>query len=173
MAESDSLQVKLICAVTYSPAIRLDDVTENLETAFGLIERRSAIIDFNHTDYYTGEMGTKLKKFLASFEKPLKPENLWLAKKTTIDIEGIYTSEGRRKVNLDPGYVEPSKLVLASTKNFSHRIFLNSGIYAEVTMIYSGGRFTKLPWTYPDYLEQAFIEFLELVRADCKLLWRR
>lgn len=173
MAESDSPPVKLICAVTFSPSIQLDDVTENLETAFGLIERKSAIIDFIHTNYYADEMGDGLKKLLASFERPFGAENLWLAKRTTIDIEGIYASDGRRKVNLDPGYVESSKLVLASTKNFSHRIYLNGGIFAEVTLIYSGGGFRKLPWTYPDYLEQPFIEFLELVRADCKSLWKR
>ncbi len=170
MTEVDSLRVKMICAVTFAPAVPPDEVIEDLEAAFGLIERKSEVIDFNHTNYYADEMGDGLKKFLVSFERPLSADNLWLAKRTTIDIESIYAAENKRKVNLDPGYVEPSKLVLASTKNFSHRIYLNGGIYAEVTLIYSGGRFNKMPWTYPDYLEPSFIEFLELVRVDCKSL---
>jgi hypothetical protein len=162
--------VKLICAVTFSPKAPLDDIVENLEYTFGLIDRRSDTIAFTHTDYYKAEMGSDLKKLLVSFEKPFHPEDLWLAKRSTIDIESIYSEQGKRKINLDPGYVEPSKLILASTKNFSHRIYLQQGIYAEVTMTYSNGQFNRLPWTYPDYLEKAFLKFLEIVREDARHL---
>jgi hypothetical protein len=162
--------VKLICGITLSPKIALDDVIENLEYTFGLIDRRSEIIRFTHTEYYNDEMGSNLQKLLVSFERSFHPEDLWLAKRSTIDIESIYAVEGKRRVNLDPGYVEPSKLILASTKNFSHRIYLQQGIYAEVTMTYSGGQFHKLPWTYPDYQEPVFLRFLESVREEAKAL---
>lgn len=170
MFEPKPARVKLICGITISPKLSLDDVIENLEETFGIIDHRSDIIDFIHTDYYFAEMGDGLKKLLVSFDHPFNPQDLWLAKRSTIDIESIYAAGGKRRVNLDPGYVEPSKLVLASTKNFSHRIYLQQGIYAEITMTYSGGQFHKLPWTYPDYQEPAFLKFLGTVREDAKSL---
>ena len=160
--------VKLICAVTFAPDIDLDDVVFSLEGAYGLVDSRSSIIEFDHTDYYLAEMGPDLKKVLLGFDYPFKAENLWIAKKTANDIESIFARGGKRRVNLDPGYLETSKLVLASTKNFSHRIYLNEGIYAEVTLIFADGEFQKLPWTYPDYLDEQFIEFLTKTREKCK-----
>ena len=160
MDNSEAPDVKLICAVTYTPDIDLDEVIASLEGAFGLIDGRSAVVNFNHTDYYAEEMGGGLKKLILSFEHPFKADNLWLAKRTANDIESIYQVEHKRRVNLDPGYLELSKLVLASTKNFSHRIYLNQGIYGEVTLLFADGKFTKLPWTYPDYLENEFQTFL-------------
>lgn len=166
MIDKSPALVKLICAVTFSPAVKLDNVIERLEHTFGMVEDRSGIIDFTHTDYYEPEMGADLKKLLLSFEKPFRPEDLWLAKRSTIDIETIFAKNRQRPINLDPGYIETSKLVLASTKNFSHRIYLNQGIWAEVTLIYVEGKFQKLPWTYPDYLEKEFLGFLEKVRES-------
>jgi hypothetical protein len=168
MLEAKPARVKLICGITISPKLSLDPVIENLENTFGLIDHRSDIIDFIHTDYYVSEMGVGLKKLLVSFERPFHPQDIWLAKRSTIDIESIYEEGGMRRVNLDPGYVEPSKLILASTKNFSHRIYLQQGIYAEITMTYAGGQYHKLPWTYPDYQEPAFLKFLEIAREDAR-----
>jgi hypothetical protein len=152
----------------FSPGIYIDDIIESLEEAFGLVDGRSEMIDFNHTDYYTLEMGPGLKKVLLSFENLIKAENLWLAKRTTIDIENLYLKDKKRRVNLDPGYLETSKFVLASTKNFSHRIYLNQGIYGEITLMYAEGKFRKLPWTYPDYLEESFLSFLVKTRDEYK-----
>ena len=164
--------VKLICAITFAPSIDIENILTALENAFGIIEDRSEIIDFNHTDYYLSEMGPDLKKMLVSFEQLFKPQDLYLAKQTTIDIETIYKKDGKRRINLDPGYLETSKLILASTKNFSHRIYLNEGIWAEVTLIYSGLQFQKLPWTYPDYMDAKFISFLEKARERYKRIIR-
>ena len=172
MIDLISPEVKLICAVTYAPEIDLDDIVRSLEGAFGPIDNRSEIIDFNHTDYYEREMGTSLKKILLSFGQFIQADNLWLAKRTALDIEFMHTSEGNRRVNLDPGYLETSKLVLASTKNFSHRIYLGEGIFGEVTLLYAEGAFQKLPWTYPDYLSGQFVSFLEKERESFKQLAR-
>lgn len=172
MIDTVSPEVKLICGVTYAPDIDLDHVIESLEGAFGPMISRSEIIDFNHTDYYESEMGNSLKKVLLSFNRLIKADNLWLAKRTTIDIELIFSRGGKRRVNLDPGYLESSKLVLASTKNFSHRIYLAEGIYGEVTLQYAEGTFRKLPWTYPDYLSDDFISFLEKEREHYKNIAR-
>ena len=172
MADLHSPEVKLICAATFAPSIDLDIIIESLEEAFGVIDGRSQIIDFDHTDYYAEEMGGDLQKILFSFANLIKAGNIWLAKRTAIDIEMIYRKGGRRQVNLDPGYLETSKLVLASTKNFSHRIYINQGIYAEVTLQYADGKFRSLPWTYPDYLDNAFQSFLEKTRSDYKKIIR-
>ena len=168
MNKFEAPDVKLICAVTYASDIDLDEVITSLEGAFGLTDGRSEAINFNHTDYYTEEMGKDLKKIILSFEHPFKADNLWLAKRTANDIELIYKVNGKRKVNLDPGYLELSKLVLASTKNFSHRIYLNQGIYGEVTMLFADNKFIKLPWTYPDYLDDEFQAFLLKTREMFK-----
>ncbi len=172
MIDPTSPEVKLICAVTYAPEINLDDIIESLEGAFGPVENRSDIIDFNHTDYYEAEMGKSLKKVLLSFSHFIRADNLWLAKRTTMDIEFMHTRDGNRRVNLDPGYLETSKLVLASTKNFSHRIYLAEGIYGEVTLMFADRAFKKLPWTYPDYLSESFIAFLEKEREHYKNMVR-
>lgn len=172
MIDPLSPEVKLICAVTYTPEINLDEIIKSLENAFGPVENRSEIIDFDHTDYYENEMGSSLKKILLSFNHFIKADNLWLAKRTTLDVEFIHTREGKRRVNLDPGYLESSKLVLASTKNFSHRIYLGEGIYGEVTLLFAEGSFQKLPWTYPDYLGERFVSFLEKEREHYKSLVR-
>ena len=168
MINDSPLPVKLICAITLAPDINLDDVIIHLENAFGPIDDKSEIIRFDYTYYYTPEMGHDLKKVLVSFYNPFKAENLWAAKRTAIDIEKMFTVKGNRRVNLDPGYLETSKLILASTKNFSHRIYLNEGIWAEVTLIYADDKFNKLPWTYPDYLKNEFITFLEKIRKRYK-----
>jgi hypothetical protein len=72
----------------------------------------------------------------------------------------------RRRINLDPGYLEPSKLVLFSTKNFSHRIYCGDGIFGEVTLIYERGKFKILPWTYPDYYWAESLKFLMAMRNE-------
>jgi len=169
MNNYDSPRVKLICAVTYAQDIDLDDVIFSLEGAFGFVDGKSEAIDFNHTDYYTAEMGPDLKKILFSFEHPFQADNLYLAKRSTIDIEHFFARQHKRRINLDPGYLELSKFVLASTKDFSHRIYLNQGIFAEVTLIYMNDEFQKLPWTYPDYLTPEFLAFLSKTREEFKL----
>jgi len=84
-------------------------------------------------------------------------------------LEGEYAKDGRRRVNIDPGYLLLERLVLASGKNFSHRIYLDNGIYADLTLIYQHGGFQKLPWTYPDYADQPMLAFLQQVRRKYAL----
>jgi hypothetical protein len=168
MNEINIPRVKLVIAVTYGEGVIVDDIMYSLEVAFGLVDGKSAEIDFNHTDYYTPEMGPNLKKVLLSFDQQFQAGDLWLAKRTAIDIEEVYKRDHKRRINIDPGYLETSKFVLASTKNFSHRIYLNQGIFGEVTLTYSDNAFQKLPWTYPDYLEPVFLDFLSKTREELK-----
>ena len=168
MSETNIPRVKLICAVTYGEGFDIDDIMYSLEVAFGSVDGKSKIIEFDHTDYYTPEMGPNLKKVLLSFDQNFQAAELWMAKRTAIDIEEMYKRDHKRRINIDPGYLETSKLVLASTKNFSHRIYLNQGIFGEVTLIFSDNAFQKLPWTYPDYLDPDFLQFLTQTRLDLK-----
>lgn len=156
--------VKLICAVLFSPAADLDKAIAYLESLFGKIDHKSPIYDFNFTDYYIDEMGKDLKKQFLSFENLIMPDQLADIKNSTNKIESRYSINGKRTVNLDPGYLEESKLILASTKNFSHRIYLKNGIWAELTLSYASGKFVTHPWTYPDYQTELAYDFLRKVR---------
>jgi hypothetical protein len=85
-------------------------------------------------------------------------------KRQTNDLEAGSSVEDRRQVNIDPGYVSLSKLVLATTKNHAHRIYLSDGIYAEVTLHYRDGAFRGYPWTYPDYASSEYCALFQKVR---------
>ena len=156
--------VKLICAVLFSTSGDINRANADLENRFGKIDLKSPVFDFTFTDYYNDEMGESLIKQLLSFEKPVMPDQLADIKNATNKIESLYLLKGKRTINLDPGYLEESKLILASTKNFSHRIYLKDGIWAELTLSYAGGRFVAHPWTYPDYQTELAYGFLSKVR---------
>ncbi len=167
-AKPEIKPVKLICGVLYQGAAELDRLDNELISRFGLIDLKSRPFAFDFTDYYRYEMGDNLTKQFYSFEKLIQPDRLADIKNATISIEKAFSTNGRRMVNLDPGYLEESKLVLASTKNFSHRIYLRDNIWAEVTMRYEKGEFVTHPWTYPDYSQRLTIEFLKEVRETYK-----
>lgn len=160
----DVKPVKLICGVLYQETADLKRLNDQLASRWGPIDLKSDPFFFNFTDYYAGEMGEDLVKQFYAFENLILPDSLADIKNTTILIEKELSFEGPRTVNIDPGYLEESKLVLASTKNFSHRIYLKNGIWAEVTLRYEKGDFVVHPWTYPDYAQPLAIEFLKTVR---------
>jgi len=161
--------VKLICGMVSSDTRWFAEAVERLGDRFGEADLVSDVVDFDFTHYYDAEMGSPLYRQFASFADEVAPDVLVDAKLATNAIEGDFAarSAGRpvRPINLDPGYVEPSKLVLASMKNFSHRIYLGRGVYAEVTLLYQKGRWTPLPWTFPDYASPRYHDFLDQVRA--------
>ncbi|MEE9554210.1 MAG: DUF4416 family protein [candidate division Zixibacteria bacterium] len=157
--------VKLICGITFAPSADLNEIDSRLESRFGPIDSRSGKFDFSFTDYYESEMGPGLIKRFLSFEKLIAPDQLAKTKNETLSIETEISIDGRRTVNLDPGYLEESKLVLASTKNFAHRIYLGDNIWGEVTLRYENGEFVTHPWTYPDYAAPLAFEYFKRVRA--------
>ena len=96
----------------------------------------------------------------------LPPPTNWRPNKLITNfIESDLSTGGARRVNLDPGYMDAARVVLASTKDHAHRILLGKGIYGEVTLLYRDGAFRPLPWTYPDYREAATLAFLKGVRV--------
>ena len=137
---------------------------------FGSMARASEVMPFHFTGYYEPQMGADLlRKFLA-FERPVDAAELAEIKLWMNALEERFAAEPgfavARPINLDPGYVAPSKLVLATTKDHAHRIYLGHGIHAEVTLTFLKGAFEPMPWTYPDYRTEAYRRFFEQVRAD-------
>jgi hypothetical protein len=143
------------------------EIEERISLAFGEVDLRSDSFPFNSTDYYEKEMGKPITRRFFSLSDLRPAELLAEMKLKTNELETLFAqavSAVRRPVNLDPGYIEQSKIVLASTKNFYHRILLADGIYAEVTMHYEKGGWQPFPWTFPDFRGGRYNEFFTRLR---------
>ena len=160
---------KLVVGIFLNQKRLLEEIADDLFSRFGAVDIISAWIPFEYTSYYAEELGKPLFRRLFAFEKLIQQNELAKIKLTTNQIEQKYSQNGRRRVNIDPGYLLHERFVLASGKNFSHRIYLADGIYADLTLIYFKGRFQTLPWTYPDYADQALIKVLERIRRKYAL----
>ncbi len=141
--------------------------------AWGPIARASEVFEFSETTFYQQSMGTELKKILLVFEQLADPAELPDWKHQTNAWEQVFCESHdypeSRPLNIDPGYVTEAKLILASTKDRDHRIYLRRGIFAENTLFYQGGRWHNRPWTYPDYQRADYHEFL----MECRAYLRR
>jgi len=154
-----------------SPEIELFEIcTDLLSAEYGPIDYRSEILPWRVTDYYQDEMGTGILRKFIFFERLVDPAVLATTKLLTNSIEARYSTTGgnavRRRVNLDPGYVTEAKVVLASTKDFSHRVYLGLGIYAEVTLYYAtrGKTFLSFDHTYPDFRTKETLDMFNRAR---------
>ncbi len=157
--------VKLVVPMLAGSPAWLDRAQEALCRALGPADYIGEDLPFTYTDYYTAEMGAPLLRRFIALEQLLDPGELAGLKEWTNGLEADWSQKGKRPVNLDPGYLAAAKFVLASTKDYAHRIYLGRGIYAEVTLLYRGGAFAPLPWTYPDYRSQAYHRALGQIRA--------
>lgn len=136
--------------------------------AWGPIALESATFEFSQTDYYEATMGSPLKKLFFALAQPIAPDRLAGVKLQTNEWERDYAAldvhPEPRPLNLDPGYIAPGKLVLASTKDHAHRIYLAHGIYAEATLQYKHRRWHAHPWTYADYRREDYQQFFSACR---------
>jgi hypothetical protein len=148
----------------YNSFKRIKDI---LEKDLGMVLLQSQTFDFSKfTDYYIEEMGSPLWKTFYFFEYLKEPEFLVELKHICYSLEReTADSDGKRNLNLDPGYLTLSKVVLATFKDYAHRIYLGRSVFAEVTLIYRSGGFQSLPWTYPDYKEKMTLEYFNRARA--------
>jgi hypothetical protein len=160
----DPAPVKFITAITFTIQEILTDAVNVLEKQFGDLESQSVVYDFNHSDYYESEMGPNLQKQFFSFNELIAMDQLVSRKRFTIELEKQFSINGKRRVNIDPAYLELSKLVVATTKNYDHRIYLGQGIYGDVQLRFRNGKFVTNDWTYPDYNSLPVISFLTNVR---------
>lgn len=142
----------------------LGGVARKLSESFGPPDVISRWLPFEHTDYYASEMGSPLFRRLIAFSELIRQDALVDIKLFANDLEGQFSTQGKRLVNIDPGYLLAERFVLATGKNYTHRIYLREGIYADLTLIYHKGRFHPLDWTYPDYAGDAIGRFLKSVR---------
>ncbi len=154
----------LFMAVLFSPSVSYDDVRAVVTEVFGDILMESPVFLFNHSDYYAEEMGADLQKVFLLIGRLIDPSAVVEWKLRAQEIESRYTANGKRKINFDPGYLEASKLVLATTKNYDHRIYLGRGIYGDVQLRFRFQQFYFNDWTYPDYRQPEHIAFFEKAR---------
>jgi hypothetical protein len=139
---------------------------EDLKSLYGEVDLLSDVLPFDFTRYYDEEMGTPLFRRFIAFKELVQREVLADIKRTTNGVEGRYSRDGRRKVNIDPGVLSEENLVLATTKGFAHRIYLRDGIYADLTLIFRKGSFRAQEWTYPDYRQGEVIELMNGLRGS-------
>jgi len=153
----------------YVKDFNIDTALKEFEPILGGVIKKSDIITFAHTTYYNKEMGENLLRQWVVFEKLIFPDLLIELKHKSNEIEKKFLNKnGGRSINIDPGLISLSSVILASTKNYSHRIYLGKGIYAEVTLIYKNGQFRPLEWTYPDYREEIVLQFFTESRTMLK-----
>ena len=168
-------RVTAICAVMARDPTWIDDALGDLANLLGPILTRGLLYRFDFTSYYEAEMGAGQHKQLVAFEPLQKPERLAHLKTQTLDIERRWATsvqgQLQRRVNIDPGLVSESSLILATTKYGRHRIAIAPGLYAEITLLFEKGRYAPMPWTYEDYKSEERQAFLLEIRAD--LLARR
>ena len=161
--------VKLFVGILTCNEGLFGDVESLLVKRFGEVDMKSEIFPFNFTDYYKKDMGANISRQFISFRKLINPEELSAIKVWTNELEDKFKHNNRfnvvRPINLDPGYLTHCNLILASAKDYYHRIHLQNGIYAEVTLFYQNEVFKNLPWTYPDFQTEKYKNFFLEVRG--------
>jgi hypothetical protein len=157
--------VKLIVGLIFALEAPIAEVRRQLEATYGRIDLETALHPFVWTRFYEREMGPTLQRQFWSFDALIAADALADLKRQTNTMERMFAGHGgQRRVNLDPGYIDLAKLVLATTKDQQHRLYLGKGIYAEVTLRFTAGRFAPWEWTYPDYRSAAYLVFFDAVR---------
>lgn len=148
----------------FSDKAVFDQVLPLLQDKFGNILFQSNIKSWGYSNHYNKELGSQIYRNFIFFDEVIDPSTLPDIKLLTNDIETVYSQDGKRRINLDPGYITLAKVVLASTKNYSHRIYLGKGIYAELALFYKNNQFISMPYTYNDYKDEAYLVMFMKVR---------
>jgi hypothetical protein len=161
--------VQCFCALLIAPSIPWSDVETVLAQTFGALVLRSPPLPFTQTTYYEREMGNGLTRVYLAFDPLISMAELATVKHTTNRLEAIWAAPGgQRRVNLDPGYLDLAKVVLATTKDYAHRLYIGAGMFAEVTLHYRQKSFQPWDWTYPDYRLPTTLTFFNQLREHYK-----
>ncbi len=152
--------------------VSLDAVKGAVEEAFGPLGEITTPTSFRRSGYYEREMGETITRLWCAAKEPADRGELPAWKRRACEIETRFTKEGKRRLNLDPGYLTLTQVVLASCKPSSYRVHLEGGIWAEVEYRYEWGGFVPLPWTYPDYRDPGALAFFDALRERLRL-WRK
>ncbi len=160
-----SNDVKLMMSLFSPEKALLESVLEKLSGIYGPMDWISPELFFDRTRYYEKEMGWPLHRRFVTFTDLIPPERLVEIKLETNRMEKSCLKGEQRRINIDPGYICLERLVLATGKNYIHRIYLRKGIYADLTLVFKRGGFVPLEWTYPDYADPEMIENFNAVRS--------
>ncbi|RKZ34751.1 hypothetical protein DRQ33_01445 [bacterium] len=166
--------VQFFVGVIISEMELWDNISRAISSNWGEIEFSSEKVDFDQfTQYYQSEMGTGLTRFWFALEGIRFPDDLIRIKWSCTAIENSLTQDKNRRVNLDPGYITEAKVILASFKDFAHRIYLTEGVYADMQLIWRDGKFIPREWTFADYrsdiAQKFFTRLRETYRRKLKL----
>ena len=160
--------VKLVSSLFSPQEPLLGKVICELQASFGPVDWTSPLLNFDRTRYYEREMGWPLYRLFISFRRLIKPEEIVQVKLICNQTEDKYSAAGKRQVNIDPGYLSLERLILTTGKNYTHRIYLSKGIYADLTLVFRKGSFVPLQWTYRDYADPMVVAWFNEVRANYK-----
>ncbi|MDD5253999.1 MAG: DUF4416 family protein [Candidatus Nanoarchaeia archaeon] len=152
-------KVKLFCGILYLREEDLSLILKKLEKKFGSIEEMSLPYDFVFTSYYEPEFGKNLKKRFVVFKKLIDPKNISNIKLFTNNLENKVVKRGKRKINIDPGYISVDQLILPTAKPRPHRIYLEKGVYADHTYIFKKNEVITFQHTFPDFKQNFVKEF--------------
>ncbi len=160
--------VKLVLSLFSPQEELLERAVGELQAFFGPPDWRSPLLYFDRTRFYEREMGWPLYRRFVSYLRLIRPEEIVQAKLVCNQIEAKHSSAGKRRINIDPGCVSLERLILTTGKNYTHRIYLSKGVYADLTLVFRKGSFVPLEWTYPDYADPVIIAFFNQVRVTYK-----
>ena len=165
---------KLIVGVIWCDREIFERAKELLIDEFGEIDGESEHFSFSRefSDYNDEELGGEGQRVIFSFKTPVCPSRQAEIKKKTNELEKMLSHDGNRLINLDPGFINHGRLMLATTKAAGFRIPLSDGIYTELTLFFARGEWHKLPWTYRDYQSERVQRFLTRTRENY-LKWRK
>lgn len=164
MDASDLTKVKLIAAILLQKESVLEEALQLLKTTFSEIDFSGHFFPFTTTDYYIPEMGSNLQRGIISFTKLVSPGFLVDSKLLARDLEKSMSREGKRRVNIDVGYLDLFKVVLASFKSRSNKIYMDKGVWADMVLIFEKGKFNAPPWGFPDFKSGIYDKDLVQIR---------
>ncbi|MBI5074106.1 MAG: DUF4416 family protein [Nitrospirae bacterium] len=162
----------LFLALLFAAREAFDLALPILRERFGAVLFESPESDWSHSHYYDRELGIPVLRRFIFFRGLFDASTLPEIKLDTNCLEGVFSQDGKRRINIDPGYITSSKVVLASAKDYSHRLYLGRGIYGEVALYFQGNRFHPMPYTYQDYREPRGLDIFEKARKELKKLTR-
>jgi hypothetical protein len=166
----DPTPVKYFCGIITAFPVVVEPILKALEKILGEVDIKAGPFVWNYTSYYSKEMGEGLERYFFSFRELRSPAELSVIKIGTNSIEdetAFAFQQIARPVNLDPGYISSAAMILASTKPFSHRIYIGGGVYAQVDYQFKEkGRIEFNPWVYPDYKTTEYLDFFSSMRKE-------
>ncbi len=160
--------VKLVAAVLYQKIEDFQSGLALLEKAFSSIDFQGSAFPFVESDYYQEEMGSDLKRLMISFDELVMPDTLVKAKQTTKQLEQQLADQGNRTVNLDIGYLDIFKLILASFKGRSNKIYMGEQVWADMILYFEKGDYQSFLWSFPDFKSGIYNKDLISIRNKYK-----